>query len=192
MQFSSIIPWFVEKACYGHEQLAAELGLSPWVFAIAAALVYVVLFVPVWLAWRVARKRFHVNGFSDVVWKGWLHVSGGFSLLQILNHLSQPLFGPIVPCPYDFALACALALQALFGLYCYHLGKNNKASFVAFCSFVVVPVFADIVVGWREALVPGVKFLKVIAELGAPVLRSGAEHAVQLVERLLPMLHIAG
>lgn len=143
----------IEEACHGHESLANALGLSPWQFAGLVALLYGLLFLPVWLAWRVANRRFNSNGFSNGVWRGWIYIVAGFTALQILDQL--PIAGSLIPCPYDIGSIFVIVLLAVYGLYCFHLGTGRRGSFSRFFALIVVPIFGEM-----TSLRPGTKLLQ--------------------------------
>jgi hypothetical protein len=153
MPFSSGLTWLIDRACHGHEDIASALGLSPWQFGSLVALLYGILFLPVWFAWRVANRQFNRNGFANGVWRGWIYIVGGFTILQILDQL--PVTGTLISCPYDLSLVCGAVVLAIYGLYCFHLGTGKTGSFSKFFALIVVPIFGEV-----TSLKPGTKLLQ--------------------------------
>ena len=153
MLFSSGTPSsLISLVCPG-EGLAELLHLSPWQYAGLVALLYGLFFVPVWLAWRVANRQFNRNGFSNGVWKGWIYIIGGFTVLQILDQL--PVTAKLISCPNDLGVAFSAVLLAIYGLFCFHLGTGKSGSFRKFVALIVIPIFSEI-----TSLKPGTKLLQ--------------------------------
>jgi hypothetical protein len=145
--------WLMGKVCHGHEDIAAALGLTLWEYSGLVILFCGLLFLPVWLAWRIASRRFNVRGFGNGVWRGWIYVVGGCAVLQTATLL--PVIGDLVPCPYNYGVPYGAALLAIFWLYVYHRLQGNAAGIGMFCTFVAGSIVAEI-----TSLKPGIKLLQ--------------------------------
>jgi hypothetical protein len=145
--------WLMGKVCHGHEDIAAALGLTLWEYSGLVILFCGLLFLPVWLAWRIASRRFNVRGFGNGVWRGWIYIVGGCAVLQTATLL--PVIGDLVPCPYNYGVPYGAALLAIFWLYVYHRLQGNAAGIGMFCTFVAGSIVAEI-----TSLKPGIKLLQ--------------------------------
>ncbi len=141
MSFSEWPSLVIQKVC--DVDPATALGLKPWTFALIESLAYVLFFFAVYRVWKVAKRKYNSNGFSDAVWRAWIGIFGGFTFLQIASSLAQPLLERSL-CPYDQYFTYGSVLLAILCLYFYHLGTGNKGSYTKYISFVAVPMVTEV------------------------------------------------
>jgi hypothetical protein len=72
----------------------------------------------------------------------------------------------IIACPYDYVTIAVVSLLALYGMYCFHLGRSSKAPFARFLMLVVGPLFGEVALSSRQVGVTGAKVLVRFADYG--------------------------
>ena len=104
---------------------------------------------------------------------------GAATAFQVVEVLLAPAIGPVVPCPYDLIGIALVSALALYGLYCFHLGRGNRGSFSRFMLLIAGPLFGEAAVSSREVGVSGARIVVRLVEGGA-----------ELVGRLHGVVHV--
>ena len=172
MQSYPQLSWLSGLFCRGD----GLFGLSPLEFAGFLAIFNFVLFVPVWLAWRVASHKFNGSGFSNGVWRGWIYVVLGFAILQDVIWLSHPIIGDAI-CPYDHLFLYSSVPIAILYLYGYHLWTGNAGRFSRFVALIALPIVFEI------SGIGGVK-------TGITVVKGGWEFLGYIFDHVAPLLRL--
>ena len=153
--YDTIVPVFC-----GTDQFAAnQLGLTEWQFASAKAALFLIFLLPVIWAWYRSWHRLRANGFNKRFWRVGLWFLISITAIQIAEILIVPVSGGVVQCPYDTVAIVAITLLFLYGLYCFHLGAQNKGSFSRFLALIVWPLLWEGAVNSREIGASGAKLL---------------------------------
>lgn len=162
--------------CGDDKGIARILGVTPWMFAAAKAVVFTIPLGLILYAWSRLEKSFNGAGFTSAVWRAgfWLLASTG--LIQIVVVLIEPL--GLVPCFYDVAFLLVVSALALYTMYFYHLGRkhsngSHRGTLGQFMLWFVGPLMGEVAVGSRR-----------IGETGAKTLIDLADRAITLVAHL--------
>ena len=121
------------------------------------------------LRWKqiVVGNMYAVTGFRKtqvLTTCVWLLVAT--TAFQILNILATPVFGPIIPCPYDTLFLTIVAFLALYALWFWHLGTGKTGTFSKFGSLIVVPFAGDMFLNSKQATETGAVYLVNLAAIG--------------------------
>lgn len=158
------------------EPEAGLVGLSALQIACTLAIFNGVLFVFTFLHWLYANKYYNRSEFSSGVWKGWIYIVAGFSILQNAIWLSRPLIGYPV-CPYDYLGLYSAVPVAIAFLYGYHLSTGKSGRFSKFIVLIALPIVCE---------VSGINYVKT----GATVLKNGWEFFGYAFEHVAPLLRL--
>ncbi len=126
-------------------RLRAAWGCPPWHYALAKSALYLVLAIPVILAWWQSKRRLQAKGFAWPIWRAGIWLLVAFTIWQIGLVLSRPLIGEPIKCPYErFGSKLSRRGSRSMGCIAFTLGRGNKGSFTRFLLLIVGPLFGEI------------------------------------------------